>query len=509
MIWTINIRRLLIGVLSTYALVQLLACEGVLDTPLEMEQPQNTIDYSISENMILPLIGIYGRFYNCPWHAFPMISFREDGVNNGGLGDSGPIIPDYDYDPNYWMFNTIWVWLYQNSYSIHTAIEEFNLYYKASGNPKVDQYTAEAKVIRAWHLLYLSRMWDEVFIPRSSDPAELLVSDLSTKDEVMRHISAEMDDAITFLPDIHPKNRTDIPGGVTKYTALAIKAIANLELKNYQVVAEATSKIIESDLFSLEPDFYELFKLKGKLNNENILEIQYSDFGKGEGPRTGYLFAYFGPQNWSPKVEGAKSGWGFYEPSFKYVKFMLERDERIRLETSVLFTNRGLAELKSYLGKDDIPSWMSNITPSGDTINDFPRAYFSSGKHYLPSDQLTPGRTIYGTNKNLQCIRYAEILLMHAEALTQGASGNILSADDAVNLVRRRAGLESIYNVNHKQVMDEKFAELAMEWGVRYYDMIRLKWYDELSYDGRVFTEDKIYYPYPLAQVEMFSQLSN
>ena len=44
---------------------------------------------------------------------------------------------------------------------------------------------------------------------------------------------------------------------------------------------------------------------------------------------------------------------------------------------------------------------------------------FCSGKHYLPSDQLTPGHTVYGANKNFTCIRYAEILLMHAEALTQ------------------------------------------------------------------------------------------
>jgi hypothetical protein len=50
--------------------------------------------------------------------------------------------------------------------------------------------------------------------------------------------------------------------------------------------------------------------------------------------------------------------------------------------------------------------------------------------------------------------------------------------------------------------MDEKYAELAMEWGTRYYDMIRLGRYGDLSYDGRTFTEDKKYLPYPLAQVD-------
>ena len=43
------------------------------------------------------------------------------------------------------------------------------------------------------------------------------------------------------------------------------QALANLELKNYQAVADATGEIISSGAFQLEPDFYELFKIKGKL----------------------------------------------------------------------------------------------------------------------------------------------------------------------------------------------------------------------------------------------------
>jgi hypothetical protein len=127
---------------------------------------------------------------------------------------------------------------------------------------------------------------------------------------------------------------------------------------------------------------------------------------------------------------------------------------------------------------------------------------FASGKHYLPSDQLITGRTSYGSNDNLTCIRYAEILLMHAEALTQGATSSTMTADDAVNLVRERAGLGTLSGVTNEQVMDEKFAELAMEWGTRYYDMVRLGKLNELSYDGRTFTEDKIFLPYPQNQVD-------
>jgi hypothetical protein len=186
----------------------------------------------------------------------------------------------------------------------------------------------------------------------------------------------------------------------------------------------------------------------------------------------------------------------------KYIKFMLSRGETTRLETSVLFTNRGIAEIKKDPNYATLPSWISNTTRSGDVINDYARALFASGKHYLPSNQLTTGRTDYGTNKNFTCIRYAEILLMYAEALTQGASGSAGSADAAVNLVRQRAGLAPLSGVTNDQVMDEKFAELGMEWGHRFFDMIRLGRTNELSYDGKVFSADKAFLPYPQNQVD-------
>ena len=61
---------------------------------------------------------------------------------------------------------------------------------------------------------------------------------------------------------------------------------------------------------------------------------------------------------------------------------------------------------------------------------------------------------------------------MHAEALTRGATSSSISADAAVNLVRARVGMSPLTGVTSQQVMDEKFAELAMEWGTRYYDLI-------------------------------------
>lgn len=484
------------------ALLVIVSCEDKL-----YEAPENTlfnadVDFTKSEDMILPLIGAYQQFQQMGWEQVPLIALRGDDVNAGGLGDQQDFAETdkFNYNKDYWMYNSLWQTFYSRIVAINTQIDQIKLYEENGANSTLAaQYIAEAKTLRAYLLFQISRVWGRVFIAEG----DLTTIELETKDNVMQYISNQMDEAIPNLEGIHPNKRTDIRGGVTKYTSLAIKALANLELENYQQVADATSEIISSGKFSLESDFYELFKIPGKLNDENILEIQYSDFGEGSGDNISHLFAFYGPQNWTPAVEGANGGWGFYEPSLKYIKFMLDRGEEDRLETSVLFTNRGIAELQSDPAYATLPGWISNTTRDGDVFEDYSRALFASGKHYLPSNQLTSGRTDYGTNKNYTCIRYAEVLLMYAEALTQGASVTGMSADEAINLVRSRAGLAPLTGVTNAQVMDEKFAELAMEWGIRYYDMVRLGKASELSYDGRTYTVDKAFLPYPQAQIDL------
>jgi len=492
-------------------LVAMVSCDDQLYEPAENRSLTEETDYTNSADMVLPLIGAYAEFQSRGWEDFPLIAVRGDDVNSGGLGDQQDYAEtdQFNYNKDYWMYNSLWQNLYKDIFAMHSTIEQVELYRANGANgATADQYIAEAKTLRGYLLFQLSRVWGNVYITDSSDPSALLVATLATKAEVMQHISDQMDEAILNLPDMHPNQRADIRGGVTKHTALAIKALANLELKNYQGVADATGQIISSGAFALESNFYELFKIPGKLNDENILELQYSDFGQSAGDNISHLFGFYGPEGWTPAVEGAGSGWGFYEPSMKYIKFMIDRGETVRLETSVLFTDRGIAEIKTDPNYATIPSWISNTTQDGDVINDFARAMFSSGKHYLPSNQLTPGRTDYGTNKNFTCIRYAEILLMYAEALTQGASGSAMTADEAVNLVRSRAGLAPLSGVSNADVMDEKFAELAMEWGTRYYDMVRLGNTSELSYDGRSFSEDKEFLPYPQNQVDLLPGLS-
>lgn len=494
--------------------VSFTSCESKLDEELEMTTG-SSIDYSSTDGARGVLIGAYSKFQDIGWEQIPLISVRGDDVNAGGgndfvngvTGDQAPFgaTDAYVYDNNYWMYNSLWTNWYQTIVQITAQIEQLEKYRAGGVNSQmIDQYIAECKTMRAFTLLEISRVWGKVILMENLDQSQLT---LKSKDEIMQWISSQMEESIPKLLDLRPNQRTDLKGGITKYTALAVKAMANLELKNYQGVADATGEIIKSGKFSLYGDYYELFKVPGKLADENLLEIQYSDFGTSSGTSVNHLWAFYGPQAWTPAVTGASDGWGFYEPSLKYVKFMLSRGEQKRLQTSVLFTDKGIAKLKEDPAYSNLPNWISNTTPDGDRVNNYDRAIFASGKHYLPSNQLIPGRNDYGSNKNYIVTRYAEILLMYAEAVARGASPTAGSAVDAVNTVRRRANLGELTSVNADQVMDEKYAELGMEWGIRYFDMVRLGNTAALSYDGRTFTMDKQFLPYPLAQIEKIQAL--
>ncbi|MGJ8548731.1 RagB/SusD family nutrient uptake outer membrane protein [Winogradskyella wichelsiae] len=467
------------------------------------------LDFTNSDDMILPLIGSYSAVYSRGWEDPLLIGVRGDDVNAGGLGDQ-PQFADTDlfiYDNGFWMYNQIWENFYGDIVKIVSSRETIQLYKDFAIDDadldKADKYMAECKVLSGFTHFQMSRLWGDIFIIGSSDITAELDNGVKTKAEVMQYISDLMDEAIPFLPDARPNERQDVSGGVTKYTALAIKALAQLELEDYQAVADVTGEIINSNKFNLYPNFYDLFKKEGELSNESLFELQFSDYGTESGAENSHEYGPFGPSNWTPVVTGASEGWGFYEPSLKFIKFMLDRGEMTRLITSVNFTPRGIDEITSDPAYATLPSFISNVTPDGDIFNDYSRAMFASGKHYLPSIDLTPGRTRYGSGKNLLVIRYSEILLMYAEALTQGANGSAGSADQAVNEVRARVGMPSLTGVTTDDVMDEKFAELGMEWGVRYFDMVRLNKFEELSYEGRIFTAEDKLLPYPQAQLDL------
>ena len=112
---------------------------------------------------------------------------------------------------------------------------------------------------------------------------------------------------------------------------------------------------------------------------------------------------------------------------------------------------------------------------------------------------------------NERILRYADVLLMYAEALVQ-SGGSLTDAENAVNQIRERAGLSNMTFADGASLMTEiehqRIMEFAME-GSRYYDLIRwgrLK--ETLESNGfpdgasNIDTEKHKYFPIPLGELQ-------
>ena len=108
--------------------------------------------------------------------------------------------------------------------------------------------------------------------------------------------------------------------------------------------------------------------------------------------------------------------------------------------------------------------------------------------------------TKYGTNNNARIFRYADVLLMNAEAkIKNGKNG-----DAPFNEVRRRAKMPELTNVTFQQVIDERRMELVCEWGERYNDLVRT---GLAKTELKGWSEDKALLPLPFNQYTQIPDL--
>lgn len=119
-----------------------------------------------------------------------------------------------------------------------------------------------------------------------------------------------------------------------------------------------------------------------------------------------------------------------------------------------------------------------------------------NGKAYVPSTQIEDGRNRYGSGNNVRVFRNADILLLNAEAkVGKGQNG-----DASLKKVRDRVGLPKITNATMEQILDERRAELAMEWGEHYYDLVRT---GKAAAQLPGWSAEKRFYPIPLSQIDL------
>lgn len=334
-----------------------------------------------------------------------------------------------------------------------------------------DNVLAEAKFLRGLYYYYLALLWENV--PIVLDPSK--PDDLpkqNTVAEVWAQVEKDLTDAAGVLP---PQWNDANTGRPTKGAALALLGKAYMQQHKWQQAKEAFDYLVTGEgksYYDLVPNYRDNFTELHENNKESVYEVQFSSLnkgGEGEGPQSNMgsnRQQFFAPRGigWS---DGQARNWMVGE--FKKEKTKDGKtDERLRWS---LF----YADLEADFG-DKVygRNWEWNADEAW--FRKYQRDYERTNEDYY-------------SGVNFRIIRYADVLLMYAEALNE--LKQTAEAYQYVNRVRTRSNLNTL-QIAHPEIGNDqgKFRErLKMERelelcgeSVRWADLKR--WDDLNSQEG-------------------------
>lgn len=311
------------------------------------------------------------------------------------------------------------------------------------------QYKAEAKIQRALIFFDMVRLWGDIPLVTTvgkditAENIEEVYDEYfpsqTPEKEVYEFLAKELEEAIVDAPSNNAANKTKFSKSVAK--ALLAKVYAEKPIRNYAKVIQYVDDLA-ADGFALDADYKNLFGVEEgnaepliRNSKEAILETQF----------------FAGNGNW--------------------VTWMFGRD------------------LSNYNSNF---TWAKWITPSRDLINAFTRegdeirytesiVYYQAGwSNYYPASNYPFMYKTRSAFSNIIKIRYADLLLLKAEALINGDSPNLTAAAAIIDQVRQRVKLPKLSNAvkgskdaMFNALLSERRLELAFE-GQRWYDLVRL-----------------------------------
>ena len=418
--------------------------------------PSSGVDYSKPENIFLPVSAAYASMRLAEGEAQNYVAVMEvasDDANKGSTEADAPEVGQFDtfsYGPDNFHIAAIWTIFYNIVSAANYAIESMDLYKEAitseDGLLQVEQCRGEAKVIRAYAYWNLVRLFGTVpLIDKTMSAVELAAMKVSTAEEIYTFIYKDLDDAIAVLPNVFP----DYKSRYNKYTALALKSKVALYRKDWNEAARCADLVIASGRYSLMSRFADAFSVEGENGAECIMEIESSSLRSvtNDVPICYYGFIQ-GPRGNKEPFQG----WGHKVPSQKLIDWLDARGDVIRRKVTVLECGVSYPE--------DIPDGCTNK--------------YYNGKVYTPREWNTRSYNAYGLEHNMRILRYADVLLIFAEAMENGATITPTSgytSYTALNEVRKRAGLSDVA-ATLDNIYDERRAELALEEN-RFFDLVR------------------------------------
>ena len=423
----------------------------------------------------VPLMWEYNHTYLSEWFIGDIVS--DDALKGGG---STSDMADA-YDMENWRTtsqNTLLLDFYRAQYQ---GIARCNLAIKYITNMEIgtdsiftptmkNNLLGEAHYLRAYYYFRLVRVFAGVPITTEViDNSDNWGVPRASTEQVYNLILEDLTKANYMLPVRSAMKAEDL-GRATKGAAQAMLLKVNLYMAspywNKQLTQDAATyyaaakqwgdSIIASGEYSLCPNYEDNFSLAGENGQESVFEIQYmevpwGDYGEGFGFTAG-SFTQILMRSRSSLIGG---GWGFDHPTQNLYDEFEPTD--IRRDVAILNPADSLIETPSveiYLGSRYLNNKYGMYRDPVDQGGGF-------GKWSLHATR--------GPLNNRQ-IRYADVLLMYAEAAL-GASDEAI-ARTYINMVRTRVGLTEIAQADNAALRHERRVELAME-GHRWFDLVR------------------------------------
>lgn len=316
------------------------------------------------------------------------------------------------------------------------------------------RYIGEAKFLRALFYFELVKNYGGDVINNSFDASDAtLFLPRSSAADVYKTIIADLKDAVTALPERGVYGSSDI-GRATKGAAQALLAKAYLFSEDYANAEVTAQSVITSAKYSLEPQFSKIFEPSNVNGKESIFEVSYvNTVGFDNGPILGVITG-------AASVDG---GWGWFGITSNLENAYVAEGDNVRRRATIIKAGEAVdneTPTRIY------PSHLVGGKPAHTSFR-------YHRKFYIPLSQRVGSPWPSNDIK----IRYAEVLLIHAEA--SAFNNKDAQALTSLNAVRQRVGLADKTGLTgdalKMAIYNERRLELAGEGTYRWDDIRRIK----------------------------------
>lgn len=416
----------------------------------------------------------------------------ESNVAGGGDGDQPPYqeLGVYTYGASNPTITAVWEANYFGIYRSNMVINN------VPGTSELQkQIIGEAKFLRAYYYFEIASMFGQ---------GPLILAELAPSEYSQPFVDANVlyDQAIKDLEEaiaVLPKKSEYAPRDVfrvAKGTAQALLGKVHLYAEDWAASAEAFEAVIGSQEYALQDDFSTLFLQESEFGVESLLEASWVttmgydwgtfQWGGNRAMENNITWQLTGPRGeaFVAGETGLIGGWGFNLPKQALYDVFEAEGDLVRKP----FTIMSLADLQAQGG-----DWTDESAWGWDGCI---RVKYSTRMDETSGDNGAVPELNYGTN--LRLIRYADVLLMAAEAYHM--AGNDGKATEYLNDVRTRAELEPASGDIMTAIKKERQMELAFE-AVRFLDLVR--WGDAATVLGPLGFQSGKHELYPIPSAEM------